>query len=221
MNHCSSLSTFAIPVAVGLASAGSTYSLHAQELPTHMESLAEVVSRNPSEVVQLSVDFHAIQREPQIINMLDGSNMLLDAITFKFVGSGGGGVGAYGPYGPVDRMTIEEVFDEAELEHRLFFQLGVSEGNEIPDIPCPVADEMASTEDTHGKPGDPAVEIACGVRVVEMKISGSAVDALNFSEQFRDIAVFRKTPSDLEMEKLMKLMMERRCKASGGKNCEE
>jgi hypothetical protein len=80
---------------------------------------------------------------------------------------------------------------------------------------------MASTEDTDGRPGDPAVEIACGVRVVEMKISGSAVDALNFSEKYRDLAVFRKMPSDLEMERLMKLMMERRCKANVGEECEE
>jgi hypothetical protein len=93
----SSLSTFGIAVIVGLISTGSAYYLHAQELPLRMESLAEFASRDPSEIVQLSVDFHTIQREPQIVKMLNDSNMLLDALTYKFVGSGGGGVGACGP----------------------------------------------------------------------------------------------------------------------------
>jgi hypothetical protein len=170
------------------------------------ESLEEIAARSPTETVQLSVDFHSIQREPQIVAMLDGSQMELDEIKFKFVGSGGGSMGAFGAFGQSERLSVEEIFDEAELEHRLFFQLLVSEGKEIPEVVCPVDDVSASTTDQDGIPGEPAVELACGVRVVEMKVSGPAERALDFQARNRGFAEFKRSLSEEEIQHLMELM---------------
>lgn len=167
------------------------------------ESLASIAARSPAEQVELIVKFKSIQREKAIIEMLGDSDLQLESLRFKFVGGGGGGVGAKGRFGNEPYKSVEEVFDEAELEHRLFFQLLVSNGEEIPAVECPVDDSAAPVVDTDGKPGEAAVELACGVRVVEIHLSGPARAAAAFASEHSQIAEIRRWPSAEERQRAL------------------
>ncbi len=220
-SHKNRMSRRALAV-MGLIGAVVSIQLAAQQSGYFNESLEDVAARNPLEPVRILVDFHSIQREPQLVKMLEGSNVSLDGLRFKFVGSGGGGTDAltFDQNGRMQKMSVDELFDEAELQHRLFFQLVTSEGKEIPDVPCPIADEVAPTEDEHGQPGDPAVELACGLRIVEMRVSGTAGDALRFVNQYRDLARFVKTPSDAQQQRMLEQILKARCASGDALACQ-
>jgi hypothetical protein len=169
------------------------------------ESLESIAARSPAEQVELIAKFKSIQRETVIVEMLGESDLRLESLRFKFVGSGsgGGGVGAKGRFGNEPYKSVQEVFDDAELEHRLFFQLLVSNGEEIPAVECPVDDSNAPVVDTGGKPGEAAVELACGVRVVEIRLSGPARAAAAFASEHRQIAELRRWPSAEERQRAL------------------
>ena len=104
---------------------------------------------------------------------------------------------------------MAETFRHAAKELRSF-QQGRVPGQEIDDVECLVDDESTGIVDTHGKPGDPAMEIACGVRVVEIHLSGPAKSALLFRDQNAMIADIRKKPSAEEHKKVLEWIIEQK-----------
>ncbi len=190
--------------AVGLLS----QSAHSQIQDFLYEELDSIAARSPDQQVKISVRFHSVKRESQIVELLQGTSLLLDSLRFRFIGSGGGGVGANDPLRNEMRKTVEEVYDEAEEAHREFFTLLAADGGEIENIDCPIDDSEWPDEAAQRKPGDPSIELACGLRTVEIELSGSAAAALAFKDVNSRIATVRRLPSDDEKKRMLELLQQ-------------
>lgn len=173
----------AMAVLAGIIVASNSSHLHAQN-----------TSSTPAESAELIVRFKSIQREPAIVDMLADSDLRLEQLRWKHVGSGGGGIGARGPYGIESHKTVEEVFDDAEFLHRSYFESKISGGDKAHVTECPVDDSTAPVVDIHGVPGDPVIELACGIRVVEIHLAGPAGAATKFESKHGAIADIHRAP---------------------------
>lgn len=174
--------------------------LIAQFAPAQFETLDSVAERNPDEVVIVLVKFNSIQREPSVTAMLQGSNLRLEELQYKFVGSGGGSTRSLGLVGGQPSMLdVTETFSQARQQHRMFFQGMIDPSEGIRRQPCTVDDASAPLIDTHGTPGDPHLELACGLRISGIKLSGTATAATRFREAHSNTAQVTREPSPQEV----------------------
>jgi len=175
------------------------------EIPV-TEPLESVAARSPDEIVELSVEFNSIQREPAIVEMLRGSGLRLESLRFKFVLGGGGEYSAKGKFGMGPYRSLEETFDEAEKEHGDFFRLLIAGGEKVEQIACPIDDSIMSVARRDSLPEEATLELACGLRIAALKLSGTAAAALEFRIQNLPIASVSRILSIEEQQRLLQYM---------------
>ena len=118
--------------------------------------------------------------------------------------------------GPSIADTPELISDvlacQEAVRNEFYRKLAEVEGT-YRDIDCPVDDFSAPTKDTHGIPGDYSIEAACGLRIVAIRVRGSAVDALQFTRIHEQIAEFLLLPLPDEVEQRMQEILRKRAEA--------
>ncbi len=178
-----------------------------------VESLEAIAKNDPTREVLLAVSFHRIQRSPAIVDLLRDSSLGLEWVRAKNVGSGGseGGLACEFKFGPLIADTpelVEEVLACREADHIAFFRRLAEVEGTYREIDCPIDDYSAPTKDTHGIPGDYSVEAACGLRIVAIRVRGTAEAAFQFTQLHEGVAEFMRVPSRDELirmrEKLQK-----------------
>ncbi len=163
----------------------------------------------------MHVSFHRIQRSPAIVDLLRDSFLALEWIKAKNVGSGGseGGLACGLEMAPAIADTPERIEkalacrEAAHVEH--YRKLATFEGT-YRDIDCPVDDYSAPTKDTHGIPGDYSIEAACGLRIVAIRLRGTAANALQFAQRHGEMAEFMRMPSREEVLQMRQELLEQR-----------
>jgi len=183
-----------------------------------LESLESIAKNDPNREVLLQVSFLRIQRSPAIVDLLRDSSLGLEWVKGKNVGSGGseGGLGCGTSVGPPIADTpelIAEVLACQESERNEFFRRRAEFEGTYRDIDCPVDDYSAPTKDTHGIPGDYSVEAACGLRIVAIRIRGSAENAVQFTQVHEDIAAFVRVPSPDELIRMREELLKKQAQA--------
>ncbi len=177
------------------------------------ESLESIARNDPMREVLLQASFHRVQRSPAIVDLLRDASLGLEWIKAKNVGSGGseGGLGCGFRAGPSIADTpevIEEVLACKEAQHTDFFRRLAEVEGTYRDIDCPIDDYSAPTKDTHGFPGDYSVEAACGLRIIAIRVRGTAIDAVRFAQLHEGIAEFMRVPARDELIRMREKLLE-------------
>ncbi len=177
------------------------------------ESLEAIAKSDPTRQVLVQVSFHRIQRSPAIVDLMRDSSLVLEWIKAKNVGSGGseGGLACRANMDSSIADTperIEKALACREAEHVQYFRNLATAKGTYRDIDCPVDNYSAPTKDTHGIPGDYSVEAACGLRIVAIRVRGTAEHARQLARRHAGLAEFMRVPSRDEVLGMMEKVRE-------------
>lgn len=156
---------------------------------------------DPDRYLTMIVSFAHIQRAPAIIDMLTGSGLILENVKYKHVGSGGGESGVGDPFGRSTPIVdtpekVKAALDRIEHTRAKYFRDMARFKGGLREVDCPHDDQSSSVKDLHGVPGDPSIELSCGLRIVRIRVSGTARDGARLVSSHADIANVVVRPSE-------------------------
>ena len=163
-------------------------------------TLDDLTKGDPDRYLTMTVSFERVQRAPAIIYMLTGSGLTLENVKYKNVGSGGGESGMGDPFARSTPVVdtpekVKAALDRIEQTRARYFRDMARFQGGLREVDCPHDDQSAPVRDTHGIPGDPSIELSCGLRIVRIRVSGTARDGARLVSGHADIANVMARPS--------------------------
>ncbi|MCH9693432.1 MAG: hypothetical protein K0U72_02885 [Gammaproteobacteria bacterium] len=168
------------------------------------QTLESVAAEEPDKEIRAWITFQSVQRTTAIVALWSDSNLALEQIKYKNVGSGGGESGVGDPYGRTQPIVDNADAVEAALERIETFRSNhyksiALAGGKYRDVDCPYDDVTSPVKDSHGRAEDPSVELSCGLRIVAIQVRGRSADVASLAQSLRGSADATRSPSNEEL----------------------